>query len=348
MDKQTLYQHQQQKTVFCSINRLSDLARLLRLDQRKLALLAERPHYRTFEIPKKDGGMRQIETPNDDLKRTLGLLNRYLQSVYLFEKSSAAYGFIVGIKNDDDRRNVVTNARKHLGKPYLLNIDLADFFHSITRERILKVFTEAPFHFKREVPDILADLCTYRERLPMGAPTSPVLSNLVCMDLDRDLSILANSLFWNFTRYADDMSFSSDAPITPDNLNTLRKIIQEAGFSLNEAKLKLSGPTDPKVVTGILLEDNDTTLDPSYLDLMEGEVQRLAEVMRAQNEAGQLHTRWVEQLKQQIRGRIAFAGFVLKRKNDRFIDLKNAFHSAINPPNEEFGAISWRGFPYNF
>lgn len=348
MEKQALYQHQQQKTVLCSINSLNELARLLRLDQRKLALLAERGSYRTFEIPKKDGGIRQIEAPNDDLKRTLGILNRYLQSVYLFEKSSAAYGFVVGIKNDDDRRNVLTNARKHIGKPYLLNIDLADFFHSITRERILKVFTEAPFRFKRELPDVLADLCTYRDRLPMGAPTSPVLSNLVCMELDRDLTILANSLFWNFSRYADDMTFSSDTPITPDNINSLRKIIADAGFTLNEQKLKLYGPNDPKTVTGILLEDNDTTLDPSYLDLLDEEIKRLSEVMRAQNEAGQINTRWIEQLKQQIRGRMAFAGFVLKRKNDRFIEIKNTFHAAINPPNEEFGSLSWRGFPYNF
>jgi len=348
MEKQALYQHQQQKTVLCSINSLNELARLLRLDQRKLALLAERGSYRTFEIPKKDGGIRQIEAPNDDLKRTLGILNRYLQSVYLFEKSSAAYGFVVGIKNDDDRRNVLTNARKHIGKPYLLNIDLADFFHSITRERILKVFTEAPFRFKRELPDVLADLCTYRDRLPMGAPTSPVLSNLVCMELDRDLTILANSLFWNFSRYADDMTFSSDTPITPDNINSLRKIIADAGFTLNEQKLKLYGPNDPKTVTGILLEDNDTTLDPSYLDLLDEEIKRLSEVIRAQNEAGQINTRWIEQLKQQIRGRMAFAGFVLKRKSDRFIEIKNAFHAAINPPNEEFGSLSWRGFPYNF
>lgn len=348
MEKQALYQHQQQKTVLCSINSLNELARLLRLDQRKLALLAERGSYRTFEIPKKDGGIRQIEAPNDDLKRTLGILNRYLQSVYLFEKSSAAYGFVVGIKNDDDRRNVLTNARKHIGKPYLLNIDLADFFHSITRERILKVFTEAPFRFKRELPDVLADLCTYRDRLPMGAPTSPVLSNLACMELDRDLTILANSLFWNFSRYADDMTFSSDTPITPDNINSLRKIIADAGFTLNEQKLKLYGPNDPKTVTGILLEDNDTTLDPSYLDLLDEEIKRLSEVMRAQNEAGQINTRWIEQLKQQIRGRMAFAGFVLKRKSERFIEVKNAFHAAINPPHEEFGSLSWRGFPYNF
>ncbi|AEE53930.1 reverse transcriptase family protein [Haliscomenobacter hydrossis] len=348
MDKQALYQHQQQKTVLCSINSLNELARLLRLDQRKLTLMAERPNYRTFEIPKKDGGMREIETPGDDLKRTLGILNRYLQSVYLFEKSSAAYGFVVGVKNDDDRRNVLSNARKHIGKPYLLNIDLANFFHSITRERVLKVFTEAPFRFKRELPDVLADICTYRGRLPMGAPTSPVLSNLACMDLDRDLSILANSLFWNFTRYADDMSFSSDTPITPENIVSLRKIITDAGFTLNEQKLKLYGPADPKTVTGILLEADDCTLDPSYLDLLDEEIKRLHEVMRAQNELGQLNTRWVEQLKQQIRGRMAFAGFVLKRKNERFVELKNAFHSAINPPTEEFGSISWRGFPYNF
>ena len=348
MEKQALYEHQQQKTVFCSLNSLNELARLLRLDQRKITLMAERPNYRTFEIPKKGGGMRHIEAPGDDLKRTLGILNRYLQSVYLFEKSSAAFGFVIGIKNDDDRRNVVTNARKHIGKPYLLNIDLADFFHSITRERVLKIFTEAPFRFKRELPDVLADLCTYRGRLPMGSPTSPVLSNFACTDLDRDLSVLANTLFWNFTRYADDMSFSSDAPITPEQIETVRKIITEAGFTISEPKLQLYGPNDPKTVTGLLLGPDDAHIAPEYLDLLEAEIHRMAEVMQAQNELGQINTRWVEQFKQQIRGRMAFASFVIKRKDERFIALKNAFYAACNPPKEEFGAMSWRQFPYNF
>ena len=100
----------------CSINSERALCQLLRIDQRRLQLLVKQPSYRTFSVPKKEGGQRQIEAPNLELKKVLSRLNHYLQSVYYFEKSRAAYGFIVGVSNDDDRRNVVSNARKHLGK----------------------------------------------------------------------------------------------------------------------------------------------------------------------------------------------------------------------------------------
>ena len=114
MKKQTLERVQHQKRIFCGINSIRSLCELLKVDQRKLELLAQQPQYKTFSIPKKNGGERQIEVPDKTHKMILGRLNTYLQSVYFFEKSNASYGFILGVRNDDDRRNVVANARKHL------------------------------------------------------------------------------------------------------------------------------------------------------------------------------------------------------------------------------------------
>lgn len=278
----------------------------------------------------------------------LGILNRYLQSTYLFEKSCAAYGFVTGAKNDEDRRNVLTNARKHLGNPYLLNIDLEDFFHSVTQEQVLKIFQEPPFRLKRELPELLANLCTYHGRLPMGTPTSPVLSNFACRDLDQELIQFSEDMHWTFTRYADDMSFSAAQPIPGEKIETVIALIEKAKFKVNTSKVKVYGPNEPKIVTGLFLDTNEVTLAPDYLDALEAEILGLQAVMKAQNEQGQLSTRWVEQHKQQIRGRLNFAGFVLPRNDARFTELKDAFHTAINPAPEEFGAVSWRSFPYNF
>lgn len=348
MEKKTREQHLQNKTVFCSANSINELARLLRTDQRKLQLLATQPSYKAFAIPKKGGGERQIEAPAEDLKKTLSLLNRYLQSVYLFEKSAAAYGFVVGVKNDDDRRNVLTNARKHLGRPYLLNVDLEDFFHTISRERIVEVFQGPPFHFRRDLPDLLAGLTTYHQRLPMGAPTSPVLSNLACRGLDEQLQFYAQNMLWIYTRYADDMSFSSKQPIDEEKIVSICGIIEQAGFKINPRKLQRFGPEDPKVVTGLLVGATDIALAPDYLELLAQEINRLEEAMKVQNEQGHLTTRWLEQFKLQVRGRLNFAQFVLKKNDPAVSTLKDAFYRAINPPPEEFGAVSWRGFPYNF
>jgi RNA-directed DNA polymerase len=346
MDKKTRQRLQQQRQNFCSLRTVSELCLLLKTDKRKLQLLASQPPYKTFTIPKKNGGERLIEAPNHDLKRVLSLLNRYLQSTYYFEKSRAAYGFIVGVKNDDDRRNVLANAKKHLHKTWLLNIDLKDFFHSVDREQVVDIFVKPPFKFKRQLPDILADLTTYNGRLPMGTPTSPVLSNFACRILDERLSAMAEDLLWVYTRYADDMSFSSNKRLDEETINSILRLIREEGFSPNKQKIKLFGPKEDKIVTGLLVSDK-VSLAPDYLPRLENDIRQLAEVVKAQNEQGQLATRWVEQLKQQVRGRLSFAGFVLKRNNEQYMQLRDAYYLAVNPPQEDFGATSWRGFPYN-
>ena len=346
MDKKTHQQHQQQKKNFCSIRSLSELGLLLKAEKRKLELLAAKPSYKTFTVPKKDGGERLIEEPDAALKQVQSLLNRYLQSAYFLEKSTAAYGFVIGVRNDEDRRNILTNAKKHLNKAYLLNVDLQDFFHSVTRDRVLDIFLKPPFNFKGQLPDLLADLATYNGRLPMGAPTSPVLSNFACRELDRRLSTMAEDLLWAYSRYADDMSFSSNRAIDEETVNSVLRLIREEGFNPNTRKIKVYGPKDDKIVTGLLLTDK-VNLEEGYLKQLETDVQQLADVLRAQNEQGQLATRWVEQIKQQVRGRLSFAGFVLGRNHEHYQALKEAYYVAVNPPQEDFGAISWRGFPYN-
>lgn len=347
MNKQTRNQHLQNKTVFCSLNSIRALGELLKTDPQRLYLLAQQPQYRSFTIPKKGGGERQIETPGHDLKKVLARLNRYLQSVYIFEKSSAVHGFVTSVKNDADRRSVVSNAKKHLGKKYLLNLDLKDFFHTVSREKVLSIFLHKPFNFRRELPDLLADLCTYRGRLPMGTPTSPTLSNFACRELDDQLLNFSEQMIWAYTRYADDMSFSSNQKINSEKIYSAMAIIRENGFEVNTKKIKVYGPDDDKIVTGLLLAGNEIKLSPDFLAQLKRDLDNLRQVIKAQHESGQLTTKWVEQLKMQVKGRINFAGFVLKRNHPEYMNLKSDYYSAISPPKEEFGAMSWRGFPYN-
>lgn len=346
MDKKTRERHQHQKMLLCNIGSVRALCALLQTDPRRLSILAKKPPYKSFSVPKKEGGERLIEAPGDELKAVLSRLNQFLQSAYFFEKSSASYGFIVGVQNDNDRRNVVTNARKHDGRKYLLNVDLKDFFHYVSRERVLQIFSGEPFRFKGELADLLADLTTFQGRLPMGAPTSPVLSNFACRELDAELIALSENLLWTYTRYADDMSFSANQPFNAEKIASIGALILKAGFEVNQRKIKVSGPGEDKIVTGLLVTDT-VSLAPDFLPRLEAEISNLQQIMRAQNEQGQLHTKWVEQYKKQIIGRLNFAGFVLKKSNDQYIHLKDAYYTAIHPPEEEFGAVSWRAFPYN-
>ncbi|MCG8331764.1 MAG: reverse transcriptase family protein [Chitinophagales bacterium] len=346
MKKQTYQRHQKNKSIICSIRSITELCQLLKISKRKLELLAAQPSFKTFTVPKKDGGERLIEAPSKDLKIVLGRLNNYLQSAYYFEKSSAAYGFIVGVRNDEDRRNIFSNAKKHVNKEYLLNIDLKDFFHSVNRDQVLSIFEGPPFKFKRQLPNIIADLTTYKGRLPMGTPTSPVLSNFACRSMDEQLSQLAEEMLWNYSRYADDMSFSSNRYINEEMRRSILQIVKAEGFLPNPRKIKLFGPEEDKIVTGLLVND-DVHLAPDYLPRLKEDIEQLQSIFRAQNEQGQISTKWLEQYKQQVRGRLSFAGFVLRRNDEEYISLKDAYYVAINPPQEDFGAVSWRGFPYN-
>jgi hypothetical protein len=223
---------------------------------------------------------------------------------------------------------------------------LKDFFHAVTRDSVIEIFDGPPFRFRRELSDVLADLVTHQGRLPMGTSTSPVLSNFACRAMDEAMTEMTQSMLWTYTRYADDMSFSSQQPIHAEKINSVRAIIRHYGFQTNERKLKVFGPDDIKIVTGLVV-NKTIELAPDYLAQVQSDIQRLADIMRAQNEQGQLTTRWVEQFKQQVKGRLSFAGYVLKKNNEQYMNLRDAFYVAIQPPEEEFGAVNWRGFPYN-
>ena len=153
--------------------------------------------YKRFTIPKRRGGTRNIEAPSDKLKALQRrVLWRLLQPLAL---RPCATGFVRG-------RSIVDNARPHVGQGVVINLDLADFFNSISVERAQQVF--GAHGWNTDAAAILARICTSEGRLPQGAPTSPALSNLVCRRLDARLSALAAKAQGQYTRYADDLTFS--------------------------------------------------------------------------------------------------------------------------------------------
>lgn len=324
----------------------TQLCQLLGFERTVLERMVLQPRYRVFHLPKNaDGDMRLIEDPPPALKKVQVILNQYLQGAYYFEKTEAGYGFVVNPVTDEDRRNILTNARKHIGRPWLMQFDLADFFHFVTETKVGEVFASPPFCFREDTVDLLTGLTTYMGRLPMGAPTSPVLSNFACRALDERLLSLAEAKCWVYTRYADDLSVSSRRPFDPDDQFVLRQVIRDQAFEINERKTRLLGPDDDKIVTGILLRGKGE-LRPGFFEEVSGEVCQLAAVIRAQHHHGELRTYWVEKMKQQIRGKITFIGFVMGVRTPAYIHLRDQYYSACAPPEEEFGAVSWKGFNY--
>jgi hypothetical protein len=337
--------HLQRLHTFKKAKTLNACCGLLGLDATKLELLAQQPDYHAFYLPKARSEIRLIEDPSPPLKTVQQILNTYLQSVYFFEKSHASFGFIVSAIDQRDQRNILTNARKHLRRPYLFQVDLQDFFHSVTAEMVFQIFSGPPLQFSNSLAKILTQLTTLHGRLPMGAPTSPVLSNLACRRLDEHLFELTLAKNWVFTRYSDDFAFSAMRPFSDTDRAAIREVIESEGFEINDAKTRETGPDDEKIVTGILLRGTGD-LKPTFVEELRDDIRRLAEIIETQNFYGAADTPWVGKMKQQVQGKLAFVGFVLGKRNPDFVAMRDQFRKAKKPPKEQFGAISWQGFHY--
>lgn len=210
--------------------------------------------YRTFYIRKKSGGLREIKAPCYQLNIILRMLNIALGSI--FEPDSVAMGFAPG-------RSVVNNASKHVGHNYVFNIDLKDFFPSIPQARVWKRLQLEPFNFSQEIANVVAGLCcSYNEErgqnvLPQGAPTSPLLTNAICCNLDRKMKGLAKRFGLHYSRYADDMTFSSMHNIynKEEFHSELLRIVSEQGFTLNNKKTRLLKKGCRQEVTGLTVNE---------------------------------------------------------------------------------------------
>lgn len=223
-----------------------------RIVRRFLPARVRAASYVEFNIPKKTGGTRSIYAPVRPLKEVQRALCAMLQA--LFQPSEAAMGFVAG-------RSVASNARRHLHQGCILNLDLEDFFPSITKTMVRRALERELTDriSSSEVRNMICNLCTAPnqsgiEVLPQGAPTSPVLSNIVLKGLDRRLAAFAGAHGYNYTRYADDITFSHDRPIRRFSsffMERVRSIIGEHGLKLNDRKTEVSVKGERLEVTGL-------------------------------------------------------------------------------------------------
>ena len=218
----------------------------------------ESKRYTTFKIPKKKKGeFRIIDAPVPTLKYIQRGLNFAFQCVYIPHNS--AMGFV-------RHRSVVDNARVHTGQRIVFNIDLKDFFPSITSGRLLHRLMSKPFSLNKEVASIITDLCCYTNSeglhvLPQGAPTSPTITNIICERMDRKLSRLSKAYGLKYTRYADDITFSGMGNPFADGsrfCKSMRNIIEnEEHFIINTDKTRLCHKGSRQEVTGLTVNEHE-------------------------------------------------------------------------------------------
>ena len=253
-----------------SFANVEKLAEAMNLTVGKLRFLAfhrntsETKHYIHFQLPKKTGGFRLISAPMPQLKEVQHwILHNILQKVSVHE---AAHGFL-------PEKNIVSNAQPHVGAKIVVNFDLKDFFPSINFRRVKGVFRS--LGYSEAISTVFSLICTAPDveeveidgktyfvaigerHLPQGAPTSPFLTNILCKRLDKGLKTLATNYDFNYTRYADDLTFSTknDGEKLTDFIKKVRYVVEKQGLTINESKTRILRRGRQQEVTGIVVND---------------------------------------------------------------------------------------------
>ncbi|WP_296075347.1 retron Ec67 family RNA-directed DNA polymerase/endonuclease [uncultured Agrobacterium sp.] len=254
---------------------LSDLARVLRVSPKGLSyILYKIPvhlKYTQFEMPKKSGGTRTISSPDRRLKfvqsqlaRLLYACQREIVPVEEHAKRVLSHGF-----QKKRGLSIHTNAGKHTNRRYVLNVDLEGFFPSLNFGRVRGYFIKnRDFQLPEAVATVVAQIVCHENELPQGAPTSPIVSDLMARVMDVHLARMASRLGCTYSRYVDDLTFSTNLAEFPSTLavedqatgtwiagQELRARLWRQGFSLNDQKTRMQVRSSRQEVTGLIVNE---------------------------------------------------------------------------------------------
>lgn len=203
-------------------------------------------YYKIYEIPKKSGGKRIICQPSKKLK---GLQSWILVNILnKIQVSSSCKGFKKGSSTFD-------NAFPHIGAKSVLNLDLKDFFQTVTAKQVYNIFKKLGYN--KLIATIFTNICTYKSWLPQGSPCSPILANLAAWNLDLRINGYVGKRGICYTRYADDLTFSGFHSLKVVKIiPTIKKIICDENFVVNEKKTRIAGPSRSKTITGLVINED--------------------------------------------------------------------------------------------
>ncbi|MDL2431888.1 retron Ec67 family RNA-directed DNA polymerase/endonuclease [Streptococcus sp. SC1] len=224
--------------------------------------------YNSFTIPKKNGGERIIHAPKKELKFLQKKLANVLWECYLesIESKSKGKNFKTPVLSHafEKGKSIITNSQIHRNKKYILNIDLKNFFDSFNFGRVRGFFIkDRDFAVTPEIATVIAQIACYQDKLPQGAPSSPIITNLITRILDYRIVKIAKKYRFTYSRYADDMTFSTNRELNSNKLRAgkeldnflteLEELIISSGFEINPKKTRLSNNMQRQEVTGLVV-----------------------------------------------------------------------------------------------
>lgn len=292
-------------------------------------------NYYRFDIPKKSGGMRHIAAPKTQLKAAQKqILEQILQKV---EVSDLSHGFIKS-------RSVLTGAKAHNTAPDLLiNIDLENFFPTITFERVRGLYQS--FGYSGYIASLLAMICTYCERMPLeikgelkyiktsdrvlpqGSPASPMITNIICRNMDKRINGLCKKLGITYTRYADDMSFSyigdTDNLAIGNFLSSVNKIIEAEGFHMKKEKTHILRKHNRQYITGIVINNEEIGVPKKWVKILKASIYN---AQKLKDSGGVVSSK----TKHEIAGKIAWLKSVNAKRYEKVINQGTEFLKSLN------------------
>ncbi len=312
---------------FNELKNRNDLASILKVPKNQFSYLLYKldvnKQYEKFEIPKKSGGTRTIHSPNDRLKYIQKRLNEEIM-IFLndsnYPVSKISHGY-------EKKKSIRTNASVHVKKRYVLNIDIEDFFGSINFGRVRGFFNKNNF-FKLplEVSTIIAQICCKDGVLPQGAPTSPIISNLIAHTLDYRISHLAKKYKMNYSRYVDDLTFSTNEKnfeLSLDNfLSDFDSLLKNTGFVRNKKKTRLQYKRSRQAVTGVVVNEDLSIPNDFYKNtraMLNEFIKNENFFINDKDNLGSLN---------QLEGRLSYINYFEKKKN-----IRNAKGKEVNKKN---------------
>ena len=341
-----------------------DLADLLEIELSRLNyhlyMVPESEKYKNFSVKKRNGDPRIISAPATSLKIIQSKLNQVLQSVYDAKRKPSVHGFT-------HDRSIRTNAECHVKNRYILNVDLKDFFPSINFGRVRGLFMGIPYKLNSTIATMLAQICCFENKLPQGAPTSPIIANMICAKMDSQLQILAGRSKCFYTRYADDITFSTQLRAFPTTLaimsndkkvevgEGLKKIVAGNGFEINSSKVRLQHETERQEVTGLTVNISPN-VQRKYIRQVRAMLHAWEKfkLEKAQTEYGSKFVKKhrkpgtpIPPFPQVVKGKIEFLGHVKGRQDKIYITLRERLRALDSnlvkepPPSEIYKRFSF-------
>ncbi len=324
-----IYAYTEKLERFKSMSSVADMVQFLSIRLKELDQILINPTYHTFEIPKKSGGVRTITAPNDPLKKVQQKILKQLEEIY--QKPSSVYGFVAMDKLETYACPIVANAANHVNKNFVLTVDIQHFFESIKTKEVFQLFTSMPFHFPEKTALILTRISTYNGCLPTGSPTSPMLSNFIMQDIDKQIEVYAHENGCVYTRYADDLTFSCNEAFSDEFLIHLQAMIKP--FELNSKKTRIKKKSQQQKVTGILVNEK-VNVYRKWIKQLRAMLHDLK--INGVQKASFNHFKKTKQesfFVNRLRGNIAFLGQVRGLEDKEYVKYHQSFNT--NYPSEK-------------